>query len=333
MSPLAAPGKTRPEGPAAQLVGASHAHLAMLEQLARIAGSEAPALIEGETGSGKELAARAIHYNGPRRQGPFVPVNCGALPDTLIESELFGVQRGAFTDARESRRGLVAEAEGGTLFLDEVDALSAKAQVTLLRFLQDQHYRPVGKATEQRTDLRLLAAANRPLDALVAQREFRADLLYRLKILYLVMPPLRERGDDVELLARHFVAAFAAKYRRAVLPLHPSTRAWLHTYPWPGNIRELENWVHRRFLMCGGDAMTHDDLAPCAHGAAAADAPRAFALAKAEAVRRFESDYLRRVLDAAGGNVTHAARIAGKERRAFGKLLKKHGLSAGGLTG
>ena len=127
MSPLAASGKTRSQGPAAQLVGASHAHLAMLEQLARIAESEAPALIEGETGSGKELAARAIHYNGPRRQGPFVPVNCGALPDTLIESELFGVQRGAFTDARESRRGLVAEAEGGTLFLDEVDALSTKA--------------------------------------------------------------------------------------------------------------------------------------------------------------------------------------------------------------
>ena len=335
MRPSAASGKTQAEGPAAQLIGDSPAHVTMLGHLERIAASEAPALIEGETGSGKELAARAIHYNGPRRHGPFVPVNCGALPDTLIESELFGVQRGAFTDARESRRGLVAEAEGGTLFLDEVDALSAKAQVTLLRFLQDQHYRPVGTATERRTDLRLIAAANRPLDALVAQHQFRADLLYRLKILHLVLPPLRERGDDVGLLAQHFVACFAAKYGRNALPVHPATRAWMRRYAWPGNVRELENWVHRQFLMCRGDALVHDDaLAPAPAGRGApADAPRAFAQAKAEAVRSFESDYLRRMLDATGGNVTRAAQLAGKERRAFGKLLKKHGLAAGNLAG
>ena len=335
-SPAPAPGSSQPHtgGVGAQMIGASAAHLAMVDRLARIAESEAPALIEGETGSGKELAARAIHYSGPRRQGPFVPVNCGALPDSLIESELFGVQRGAFTDARESRRGLVAEADGGTLFLDEVDALSSKAQVALLRFLQDQRYRPLGAARELCSDVRVVAAANRPLDALVAQHDFRADLLYRLKILHLVMPPLRERGDDIELLALHFIARFAAKYGRAPLPLHAETRTWLRSYPWPGNVRELENWVHRRFLMCRGPAIVLDDsAAPFMHAAAAAApaaAPCGFAEAKAEAVRRFERDYLRRILDEAGGNVSRAARMAGKERRAFGKLLKKHGIAVQG---
>jgi DNA-binding NtrC family response regulator len=314
---------------AAQIVGASACHGRMLVQLARIAASEAPALIEGETGSGKEVAARAIHYGGPRRSGPFVPVNCGALPDTLIESELFGVERGAFTDARRSRRGLVAEAAGGTLFLDEVDALSAKAQVTLLRFLQDQWYRPVGTTREERTDVRLIAAANRPLDTLVQRELFRADLLYRLKVLTLALPPLRERDDDVELLARHFIEQFAVKYGVPAKHLSPATLDWMHGYGWPGNVRELENWVHRRFLMCDGGWLTHED----APSPAVVDDPSpptpAFQAAKAEAVRRFERDYLARVLEQAQGNVTRAARMACKERRAFGKLLKKHGLAHG----
>jgi DNA-binding NtrC family response regulator len=310
------------------IVGRSAAHLQTMAQLRGIAASEAPVLIEGETGSGKELAARAIHYGGVRRHAPFVPVNCGALPDTLIESELFGVQRGAFTDARHTRSGLVAEAAGGTLFLDEVDALSAKAQVTLLRFLQDQRFRPVGTAREQRTDVRIVAASNRPLDALVAQQAFRADLLYRLKILHVVLPPLRARGDDVELLAEHFVACFARKYGREPRPIHAATRAWLRRHPWPGNVRELENWVHRQFLMCPGPTLHHEPPAAAAGlDAALRPAATGFAQAKAEAVRRFECDYLQRVLDEAGGNVSRAARLAGKERRAFGKLLKKHGIA------
>ena len=355
-----------------QLIGTSPAHRYMLAQLGLIAASQAPALIEGETGSGKELAARAIHYDGPRRSGPFVPVNCGALPDSLIESELFGVQRGAFTDARQSRRGLVAEAEGGTLFLDEVDALSPKAQVSLLRFLQDQHYRPVGSAREHCSNVRLIAAANRPLDGLVASHVFRADLLYRLKILHLELPPLRDRGSDVLLLARHFIQRFSTQYGSAAKALHPATEAWLHQHPWPGNVRELENWVHRQYLMCAGAVIVHDTFAAPAQvprnvpgrllgavlgavpgavpgglpgdassgvsSAALRDAaveamstasqiwPGAYAQAKAEALRRFEGEYLRRALIEADGNVSRAARLAGKERRAFGKLLKKHGL-------
>jgi DNA-binding NtrC family response regulator len=314
---------------AAQIVGCSTAHGAMLAQLGCIAASEAPTLLEGETGSGKEVAARAIHYGGPRRAGPFVPVNCGALPEGLIESELFGVERGAFTDARQSRRGLVAEASGGTLFLDEVDALSPRAQVTLLRFLQDQRYRPVGTARDQCTDARLIAATNQPLDALVVRREFRSDLLYRLKILHLVLPPLRERAEDVELLARHFVARLQSRYGGPERDIHADTVQWMRRYGWPGNVRELENWVHRRFLMSSGHMITHDDgLAPAASSAGPVPERSVvcFQRAKADAVQRFERDYLLRVMHETDGNVTRAAQLAGKERRAFGKLLKKHGI-------
>jgi two-component system, NtrC family, response regulator GlrR len=318
---------------AERIVGKSAAHAELLAQIRRVAASDAPALIEGETGSGKEVAARCIHYGGARRRGPFVPVNCGALPDSLIESELFGHERGAFTDARQSRRGLVAEASGGTLFLDEVDALSPKAQVTLLRFLQDQRYRPVGTAREHSTDVRLIAAANRPLEAGVDHGEFRADLLYRLKILYLLMPPLRERGDDVLLLAQHFVRVFAGKYGLSEKPLHAHAIAWLRGSRWPGNVRELENWVHREFLMCDGSEIGAHLPAPGADACASAalNALACFRTAKAEAVRRFECEYLQRALREAQGNVSQAARLAGKERRAFGKLLKKHGIGRGVL--
>ncbi|OUL98528.1 hypothetical protein A8M77_31185 [Variovorax sp. JS1663] len=311
-----------------EIVGSSPAHTAMLAQLRRIAATEAPALIEGETGSGKELAARAIHYGGLRGARPFVPVNCGALPETLIESELFGHERGAFTDARQARAGLVAEANGGTLFLDEVDALSGRAQVTLLRFLQDQRYRPVGTARERETDVRVVAASNRPLAVLVAEGSFRADLMYRLKILHLVLPPLRERGGDIELLAMHFIRRFSAKYGLPIRTLPVQTLQWLRAQRWPGNIRELENWVHREFLM---DGSATAGPGPAHESARAVDCDDSglgcFQRAKAEAVRQFEQDYLQRALRQADGNVTRAAQMVGKERRAFGKLLKKHGIA------
>lgn len=289
-------------------------------------------LIEGETGSGKEVAARAVHYWGPRSAGPFVPVNCGALPDHLIEAELFGHERGAFTDAKLSRRGLVAEANGGTLFLDEVDALSAKAQVALLRFLQDQRYRPLGSTRELWTNVRMIAATNQPLVHAIDAGRFRSDLMYRLNILHLRLPPLRERIGDAEKLAQHFVHLFCAKYHLAAQTLDEATLAWIRSQRWPGNVRELENWVHRHLLM--GDAQSRTQLSPSAlTSAAAGDAPSiaSFQSAKAEAVRRFERDYLVAALRQAHGNVTRAAHIAGKERRAFGKLLKKHGIDPHGL--
>src|SRR5688500_7573696 len=196
----------------------------------KMSAFDAPVLIEGETGTGKELAARAIHYRGARRGKPFVPVNCGALPDALIENELFGHRRGAFTDARDDKPGVVELARGGTLFLDEIDALTPKGQVTLLRFLQDQQFRPLGGRREEQADVRIIAAANRSLERQVAAEAFRQDLFYRLNLLHLTLPPLRERQGDIALLAEHFVRAAATRYGKAPLPFHPETLAWFERY-------------------------------------------------------------------------------------------------------
>ncbi|HJV62572.1 MAG TPA: sigma-54 dependent transcriptional regulator [Albitalea sp.] len=314
-------------GTRGEIVGASPVFLATLAQIRRVAASVAPVLIEGETGSGKELAARAVHYWGERNAGPFVPVNCGALPDHLLEAELFGHERGAFTDAKLARRGLVAEANGGTLFLDEVDSLSAKAQVALLRFLQDQRYRPLGSARELSSDVRVIAATNQPLAEATQQGRFRSDLLYRLKILHLVLPPLRERAGDAERLAQHFVTELCAKYHLPPKQFDAATLHWIGRHPWPGNVRELENWVHRELLMADGLTIRVTlDTAERADTLLPAIGTASFQHAKAEAVRAFERDYVLAVMRQAGGNVTRAAQIAGKERRAFGKLIKRLGI-------
>ncbi|MEO5658425.1 MAG: sigma-54 dependent transcriptional regulator [Polaromonas sp.] len=314
------------EGNYGELGGASPVFLATLAQIRRIASSEAPLLVEGETGSGKELVARAVHYWGVRKTGPFVPVNCGALPDHLLEAELFGHERGAFTDAKEARRGLVVQANGGTLFLDEVDALSARAQVALLRFLQDQHFRPLGSSRELRTDVRVIAASNRALTPIAQDGRFRSDLLYRLKILHLVVPPLRERTGDAELLALQFVATLCAKYKLPRKQFDAATLAWVRGYSWPGNVRELENWVHREMLMADGQTIRAVPSASNNEQETACCVTSSFQHAKAEALRTFEHDYTLIAMRQAGGNVTQAARLAGKERRAFGKLIKKHGI-------
>ena len=313
---------------ALNVLGGSPAFVDMMRRIAKIAKAEAPVLIEGETGSGKEAAARAIHYLGPRRGKPFIAINCGAIPDTLIEAELFGHTRGAFTDAHWARTGIVAEATGGTLFLDEIDTLSPKAQVTLLRFLQDMRYRPLGESVEQTCDVRVVAAANHPLKDLVATGAFRRDLLYRVNILRLTIPPLRERTGDADLLARHFLRRFAAKYGAGPTRLHPETLQWIRTYDWPGNVRELENVIHREFLLAETEEIQFTGE-PSPSGRAPGDAATEggsgdFKTAKSAAVAEFEQCFLQRVLADARGNVTLAARVAGKERRAFGRLLKKH---------
>jgi DNA-binding NtrC family response regulator len=287
---------------------------------------DAPVLIEGETGTGKELAARAIHYRSPRRDRPFVPVNCGALPDSLIESELFGHRRGAFTDAREDQVGLVTVAHSGTLFLDEVDALSPKGQVTLLRFLQDQQYRPLGARREEQADVRIIAASNRSLETLVGEGRFRIDLLYRLKLMWLELPPLRERYGDVALLTEHFLRIGCARYGCPPRSLNHDTAAWFDAYPWPGNVRELEHVVYQALLLAEGPHITLDPPR-CREGAAGeAAACWSFRQAKESAIATFEQTYLVRLLDHAQGNVSVAARLARTERRHLGRLLKKHGL-------
>lgn len=313
-----------------QIVGESLAFLRAQRCIERVARSDAPVLVEGETGSGKEVAARVIHYGGPRRNAPFVPLNCGALPEHLFESELFGHERGAFTDARECRRGLVREAESGTLFLDEVDALSPRAQVALLRFLQDSRFRPLG-GRECRADVRLVAASNRPLASLVSAGVFRQDLLYRLNVLHVSLPPLRERGEDAWLLAQHFADRFVRKYGLGGPRFDDDARRWVLAQPWPGNIRELENWVHRQVLMGDGGSpgALDDDGERAASVRDAAPAPGSlprYQVAKAQALEAFERSFLLRALREAGGNVTCAAQLVGKERRAFGRLLKKYAI-------
>jgi DNA-binding NtrC family response regulator len=317
-----------PHDPLATLVGDSPVFRAFKQRVEQCARWDAPVLIEGATGTGKELVARAIHYVGARAGNAFVPVNCGALPDTLVENELFGHQRGAYTGAHAHHLGLVAQAEGGTLFLDEVEALSPRAQATLLRFMQDATYRPLGSPRENRSDVRIVTASNVCLESLAATGAFRADLLYRLKVLNLTMPALRERGDDALLLARHFVHRYARTYALPVRRLHPDMAAWMRRHTWPGNVRELENLIHRAYLL-GGDSDLNEP-APAELRAEPTHDPDnlGMAQAKARAVERFERDYLAALMTRTGGNVTQAARIAGKERRSLGRLLKKHGLSS-----
>ncbi len=316
------------------MVGQSSSFQETVRLIARMAACDAPVLIEGETGTGKELAARAIHYQSARQDRPFIPVNCGAIPDSLIESELFGHRKGAFTDAKDNQPGLVTLAEGGTLFLDEVDALSPKGQVTLLRFLQDQEFRPLGARQVEYGNVRILAASNASLPLLAEQGTFRADLLYRLRILCLELAPLRERKGDVERLAAWFLEACDKRFGLGSKAIHPQSLAWMGTYRWPGNIRELENLLYREYLLSEGSVMWIE--APKGLGSAPLEGPEptagdlTFNQAKARAVESFERDYLLGLLDTARGNISLAAKLAGKERRSLGKLLKKHGL--GGVS-
>ncbi len=306
------------------LVGASPRILDALERTKRFAECDAPVLIEGETGTGKELIARMLHYLGPRSTDPFIPVNCGALPDSLLENELFGHQKGAFTDAKANYAGLVVQAEGGTLFLDEVSSLSPRAQASLLRFLQESEYRPLGHDRVMSANVRVVSASNISVRDLQRDPTFRDDLLYRLNILPVFVPPLRDRGSDVLLLAEHFMERFRQRYKQPMKRLAPDSLAKLRRYSWPGNVRELENCIHRDFLLSDG-SLVRLRLASWESGEVQ-PSEDTFRQAKQRAVEQFERDYLWDVMTRARGNVTAAASMAKKERRAFGKLLKKHGV-------
>ncbi len=315
------------------LIGDSTAFKNALRLIKKAAACRAPVLLEGETGSGKELVARAIHRFGGQKEGAFVPVNCGAIPDELVESELFGHAKGAFTDAKHSRPGLVELAHGGTLFLDEVDALSPKAQRALMRFLQDKEYRRVGEGRLQRVEVRIIAASNKSLNERPEAFAFREDLLYRLNLFPIQLPPLRRRGTDIRLLAQHFLERYRGEYGQPRKRLHASAVQTMMRYHWPGNVRELENTIHRVILMTEDDVIGADDLNLVNQGGTwSAGVPRdamslgPFRMAKEQAIAQFERDYLCDLLACAQGNVSLAARMAGKERRTLGRLLKKHGL-------
>jgi DNA-binding NtrC family response regulator len=306
------------------VVGCSTALCQAADQVRLIASADAVCLLQGETGTGKELFARAIHYLSERKRRPFVPVNCGAIQDTLFENEMFGHARGAFTDARDERQGLLAYAEGGTIFLDEVDCLSTSAQVKLLRVLQEREYRPVGSARSVRSDVRIVAATNTDLRKRVEQRLFREDLFHRLNVLRLFIPPLRARQGDAPLLARTFVRDFARRYKRQPPALADDVFRAIEAYDWPGNVREMQAVFERAVLLARNGAIVAADLEIAVPAAAA---PVSMQRAKESAIENFERSYLRELLSRCAGNVSQAARIACKERRAFQRLLRKHNLT------
>jgi DNA-binding NtrC family response regulator len=283
--------------------------------------------MEGETGTGKELAARSIHAMSDRAAHAFVVINCGAIPDSLIEAELFGHARGAFTDASQERVGLLRTASRGTLCLDEIGSLSARGQATLLRVLQEKTFRPLGSTVEQRTDTRFIALSNTPLWNLVGSGAFRADLYFRLCVLSVSLPPLRERREDILPLANHFLAKHARRHR-PVTSVTPRAGSLLTAYHWPGNVRQLE-YVILRAAQLASDTCVHCrdiELPDLPAGAAPPhdSEPSSFSEMKRRTIEAFERQYLTRLMERCRGNVTQAARLAQKERRDMGKLLKKY---------
>ncbi len=311
-----------------QLLGSSEAFQQARVQIERIAKVDATVLIEGETGTGKEMAARAIHYLGPRRDRAFVPVNCGALAEALVESELFGHERGAFTDAKVASMGLVHEAGGGTLFLDEVDALSLKAQAALLRFLQDGSYRRVGGSATQQSDVRIVVASNANLQELTETRRFRKDLLYRINVLTLNMPALRERGEDALELAKIFLTRLGHHYDRPQVRMSLGSLAYVRSHTWPGNVRELENAVHRALLLSDGDDIDLNFTQNLSKTSDSANSRSVmFKTAKQTSISEFEKQYVSQLLQKTNGNLTQAAVLAGLDRSAFGRMVRKYSLS------
>lgn len=308
------------------LVGESESFLREIRKIPLYANSDTTVLISGETGTGKELFARAIHYNSPRHGKPFIPVNCGALPDHLFENELFGHVKGAFTDASSTERGLIAEAEGGTLFLDEIDTLSPSTQIKLLRFLQDRQYRPLGSSRSMIANVSVIVATNTCLKQRVNSKFFREDLYYRLNALSLSLPPLRERRDDIPLLANHFLLIYAIQYSRNISQISLDGLQKLLNYHWPGNVRELEGVVRRAVIMSSSPVLLSDDLDLPAIGQEKTQKYSSFQEAKSVTINNFERSYLTALLTAYQGNITQAAKAAGKERRTFQRLLQKHSL-------
>jgi DNA-binding NtrC family response regulator len=310
----------------AQLVGKDPAFLRTVNQIPLLAASDAPVLLLGETGTGKELCARALHHLSPRRNFPFIPVDCGALPEHLAENELFGHTRGAFTDAHTEQKGLAGMAEGGTLFLDEVDSLSLSVQAKLLRFLEQRSYRSLGADRFTHANVRVLAASNRDLEGLVRDKHFRSDLYFRLNVLQLSLPALRERPLDIEVLAKHFLETLPRPAGAPPRVFSPGVLRMFQQYRWPGNIRELFNVVQRAVVLSTGHQILPGQITFPGLAGIDASVSTTFRQARAKAVASFEQLYVEEMLRKHHGNITRAALDAHKDRRAFGRLAKKYSL-------
>ena len=321
-------------------VGRSRRLMQTLDLLRRVAQSSVTVLIRGESGTGKELAARALHAMSPRAGRAMITVNCPALPEHILESELFGYRKGAFTGADRDKTGLFVEAEGSTIFLDEIADIPVSVQTKLLRVLQEKEVQPLGQNRTFKVDVRVLASTNQDLEAKIRQGEFREDLFYRLNVMTVTMPALAESVADIPLLAQHFLERFSREHGRENMEFSTEALQGLMQHPWPGNVRELQNTVNRAVLLCPRTVIEPADLWDPGETkmaiAACPDQPLAleglghlaYQQAKATLLDRFNAVYLEETLRAAGGNVTAAARAAGMERQAFQRLLRRHDIDA-----
>jgi len=311
----------------AELITRSSGMEDLLAQARRVAASDASVCIFGASGTGKELLARAIHRASPRGEAPFVAVNCGAIPEGLLESELFGHKKGSFTGAVADRRGLFQAAQAGTLFLDEIGDMPLPLQVKLLRALEERKVRPVGSHESHDIDVRVIAATHRKLEERIASGEFREDLYYRLNVVKLYIPTLAERREDIPLLANHFLGRLAERYRKGRLALAPEAMQLLVSAPWPGNVRQLLNVIEQAV------ALAPTEVIPESLVRQALDVADTSLTPLDEARKAFERDYLVRILKITGGNVTKAARLAGRNRTEFYRLLERHSLEPGMFKG
>ncbi|MEZ4752601.1 MAG: sigma-54 dependent transcriptional regulator [Bdellovibrionota bacterium] len=316
------------------IIGRSAAIQKLLAKIEQVKDVDSTVLITGESGTGKELAARAIHRTSPRYKNRFDAINCAAIPENLLESELFGHRRGAFTDAKSDRKGLFELCSEGTLFLDEVGELPLHLQVKLLRVLQEKEITPVGSSTSIPVNTRIVTATNRHLVELVWDKLFREDLFYRLAVLHIELPPLRDRKDDIELLTEHFVQKFCKRFSRTILPPSSELMARLNAYHWPGNVRELQNAVERGVVLARTDELQFEDMfdselrPDLGEGATAGQHhEEAFwTQPLSEAKQEFEKEYLKHLLEQTRGNISEVARISGRYRTDVYRLLSKHGV-------
>ena len=325
------------QDPFPRIIGSSPKMAAILKKVQQVAKSTATILIQGESGTGKELIAKAIHAESDRKTKPFVTIDCTAIPEQIIESELFGHEKGAFTGAWKDKKGLVDEAHGGTLFLDEIGELNTAMQAKLLRLLQEGEYKPVGGLQKKRVDIRFMAATNRDLKTLVAHGQFREDLFYRLNVIGFFLPPLRERREDIPLLVHHLIAKYSRLNRKQISGIRPDAMAVLMARQWPGNVRELENVIERSIILCTSDRIGPDVLLS---DAVSCQSPShfdetifqlPFKEAKEAVIQGFHRQYVHAILQANQGNISKAADQAGLQRQYLHRIMKEEGISAEGF--
>ena len=314
----------------ADLIGHDPAFLDAVGKIPLVADCDATVLITGETGVGKEVCARAVHYMSKRAAKPFVPINCGAIPMNLVENELFGHRKGAFTDAHGHHQGLLAEAEGGTLFLDEIDSLPLEAQSKLLRLLQDKTYRPLGETKAVRADIRIIAATNADLRQKAQSGTFRLDLFYRFNFT-LLLPPLRQRASDIPVLAEYFLEKHGKEYERGQKTLSAAALQKLLAYAWPGNIRELQNIIQQAILLTAETIIPAENINLPIPAQLQEMGKLSYTEAKRRVIEEFERNYITRLLISCGGNITRASTEAGKDRKDLSRLVKKHSIDAKAL--